>query len=79
MRFKRGPEPSVNDLNPPSESLDEALRRLAGQDTGVSSDPASRSRVRAVGPRRVWRDRAGTVARWLIILAIVWFLWRVAR
>ena len=79
MRFSRRPDPDENQLSPPSEPLHEALTRLAGQDTGPGSDPSVRSRVRAVGPVGVWRDRAWTVARWLVILVILWFLWRLTR
>jgi hypothetical protein len=79
MRIKRRPELSVDDMNPPAESIDEALARLARKDKGVNPDPPTRSRVRALGPARVSRDRVWIVMRWLIILAIFWLVWRVTR
>jgi hypothetical protein len=79
MRIKRRLESSVDDMNPPAESIDEALARLARQDKRVNPDPPTSSRVRALGPARVSRDRVWTVMRWLIILAIFWLVWRVTR
>jgi len=79
MRIKRRLESNVDDMNPPAESIDEALARLARQDKRMNPDPPTRSRVRALGPARVSRDRVWTVMRWLIILAIFWLVWRVTR
>jgi len=79
MRIKRRLESSVDDVNPPAESIDEALARLARQDKRVTPDPPTSSRVRALGPARVSRDRVWVVMRWLIILAIFWLVWRVTR
>lgn len=62
--------------NPASESIDEALARLARQDTRLNPVPPPGARRRALGPSRITRDRILVLARWLIILAIAWAIWR---
>jgi hypothetical protein len=79
MRIKRRADVGGDDLNPPAESIDEALTRLARQDTRLNPDPPTGARRRALGPARVARDRLWTGVRWLIILAVFWLIWRVTR
>jgi hypothetical protein len=79
MRIRRNGDQPQDYTNPAAESIDEALARLARQDTRLNPPGAPASRVRVVGPSRATRDRIWIVLRWLIILGIAWVIWRVAR
>lgn len=76
MRSRRRRDGADDYTNPAAESIDEALARLARQDTRLNPVPPAGSRIRAVGPSRVTLDRLWTVARWVVILVIAWLIWR---
>jgi hypothetical protein len=76
MRIKRREDEPRDYTNPAAESIDEALARLARQDKRLNPAGPPTSPARAVGPRRVTRDRIWTGLRWVIILGIAWAVWR---
>lgn len=76
MLGRRRQDPADVHSAPATESIDEALARLARQDTRLNPVPPAGSRIRAVGPSRVTLDRLWTVARWVVILVIAWLIWR---
>jgi len=79
MRIQRRENQPEDYTNPAAESIDEALARLARQDKRLNPAGPPTSPARAVGPRRVTRDRIWTVLRWVIILGVAWTIWRVAQ
>ena len=79
MRFKRRVDLPEDYTNPAAESIDEALARLARQDKRLNPAGPSTSRVRAMGPSRVTRDRVWAVLRWVLVLGIAWVIWRAAQ
>jgi len=79
MRIKRRVDQPEDYTHPAAESIDEALARLARQDTRLNPAGPPTSRVRTVGASRQTRDRIWTVLRWIIILGIAWVIWRVAQ
>jgi hypothetical protein len=76
MRWKRRGSQPEDYTHPAAESIDEALARLARQDTRLNPAGPPTSRVRQVGSRWATRDRIWTVLRWVIILGIAWVIWR---
>jgi hypothetical protein len=79
MRGKRRGEQPEDYTHPAAESIDEALARLARQDTRLNPAGPPTSRVRVVGPSRATRDRIWTVLRWIIVLGIAWVIWRATQ
>jgi len=79
MRDKRRGEQPPDYTNPAAESIDEALARLARQDTRLNPVAPATSRVRAIGQVSAARDRIWTVLRWIIILGIAWVIWRISQ
>jgi hypothetical protein len=78
MRMKRRDDEPDDYTNPATESIDEALARLARQDKRLNPDGPLTPQVRAVGAGRATRDRIWIGLRWLIILGIAWGIWRFA-
>ena len=79
MRAQPGSDPNQEYTNPATESLNEALARLALQDKRLNPNgPLTGSRL-AVGPSRVTRDRVLTALRWVIVLVVAWFVLRFIR
>ena len=79
MGIRRSGDRNDDGTAPASESIDEALARLARQDHHLNPAPPQAPTARAVGPRRVTRDLLWVVARWAIIIVGAWFIWRLAR
>jgi len=79
MRIKRRAEQASDYTNPAAESIDEALARLARQDRRLNPVAPPEQSVRAGGRVGVSRDRVWVVLRWLIILGVAWFAWRLIR
>jgi hypothetical protein len=79
MGIRRRGEGNDDGTAPASESIDEALARLARQDHHLNPVSPQAPTARAVGPRRVTRDLIWVVARWAIIIVGAWLVWRLAR
>jgi hypothetical protein len=78
MRLRRRAQVTDDYTNPATESIDEALARLARQDTRLNPIAPPEASRRALGPSRVTRDRLMMVVRWVVILAVAWLIWRFA-
>ena len=76
MLGRRRQDPADVHSAPATESIDEALARLARQDTRLNPVAPAGSRLRALGRPSVARDRLWTLARWVVILAVAWLIWR---
>jgi hypothetical protein len=79
MRTEPGSDPNQEYTNPATESLNEALARLALQDKRLNPDGPTTGTRRIVGPTHVTRDRVLTALRWVIVLVIAWFVLRLIR
>ncbi len=78
MRITRRRDVPDDYTNPATESIDQALARLARQDTRLNPvAPASPTARR--GAFGVTRDRLWVALRWAIILGIAWLIWRIGR
>jgi hypothetical protein len=78
MRLRRRAQVTEDYTNPATESIDEALARLARQDSRLNPvEPAAATR-RAIGPSRATRDRLLVVVRWVVILVVAVLVWRFA-
>jgi hypothetical protein len=78
MRLSRRARETRDYTNPATESIDEALARLARQDKRLNPDQPVRASRRVVAPSRATRDRLLVVVRWAIILVIAILVWRFA-
>lgn len=78
MRLRRRAQATDDYTNPATESIDEALARLARQDRRLNPVQPSGSTRRAMVPSRTTRDRLLVVVRWAVILAVALLVWRVA-
>ncbi len=78
MRLRRRAQVTEDYTNPATESIDEALARLARQDRRLNPVEPARATRRAIGPSRATRDRLLVVVRWVVVLGLALLVWRFA-